>query len=210
MSTTYLVISALGTDRPGLVAALTEHLAARRANIEESRMVLLGSEFGIMMLVSGTEADLASVQRDLPELESKAGLRMLAKPTHDPRSRRKSETLPYQITVEAIDREGIVAAVSAEVNRLGLNIVSLDTSSFAAPFSGGELFKLEAVVDVPPGRVARELRQALDRLADRENLDIDVKGATLSAQNEGGPVSDDRAPDPSACNAGHQPALALS
>lgn len=175
MSEHFLVLSALGTDRPGLVAELTRYLVERGGNVEESRMVTLGAEFGVMVLVSGEADALARIERELPTMEERTGLRALAKPTRDPREQRPAAALTYEIRVEALDREGIVHALSAELHRLGLNIVALETSAYAAPFSGGTLFRLEAIVDAPPGKKSRELRAALDAMAERENLDVDVK-----------------------------------
>ena len=176
----FLVLSALGTDRSGLVAELTRFLVERGANVEESRMVTLGAEFGVMMLISGPGAVCERVALDVEAIEKATGLRILVKPTRDPREQRPSQAIPYEIRVEAIDREGIIHALAEEVRRMGLNIVALETSSFAAPFSGGTLFRLDATVDVPPGKTLRELRERLGALAERENLDIDVKTRLLA------------------------------
>ena len=176
MATPFLVLSALGADRPGLVADLTRFLVERGANVEESRMVTLGAEFGAMMLVSGAPGALERVRSELGALEASTGLVALCKPTTDPRARAAAAaTLRHEIVLEAIDREGIVHALAAEVHRLGLNLVDVETSSYAAPFSGGELFRLEATVDVAPGKPARALREALEALAEREHLDIEIK-----------------------------------
>jgi glycine cleavage system transcriptional repressor len=168
----FLVLSALGTDRPGLVAELTRFLVDRGANVEESRMVTLGAEFGVMMLLSGAEQVCEQVALDAGMIEKNLGLRVLVKATRDPREQRPTAAIPYEIR---IDREGIVHALAEQLRRLELSIVELETRSFAAPFSGGTLFRLEATVLVTPGKQARELREALDTLADRENLDIDLK-----------------------------------
>jgi len=171
----FLVLSALGTDRPGLVAELTRFLVDRGANVEESRMVTLGAEFGVMMLLSGSAQVCEQVALDAGVIEKNLGLRVLVKATRDPREQRPTAAIPYEIRLEAIDREGIVHALAEQLRRLELSILELETRSFAAPFSGGVLFRLEATVLVTPGKQARELREALDTLADRENLDIDLK-----------------------------------
>ena len=44
---TYLVVSALGEDRPGLVKELAVNIAESGCSIKDSRMVVLGSEFAI-------------------------------------------------------------------------------------------------------------------------------------------------------------------
>ncbi len=60
----FLVLSALGPDRPGLVAEITEYLTKRGANVEDSRMAVLGGEFGVLVLVSGAPEEVAAVERD--------------------------------------------------------------------------------------------------------------------------------------------------
>ena len=50
-----LVISALGNDKPGIVNALSKAILDQGGNISESRMTVLGGEFAMMLLVSGTQ-----------------------------------------------------------------------------------------------------------------------------------------------------------
>ncbi|MCS6901937.1 MAG: ACT domain-containing protein [Myxococcales bacterium] len=171
----FLVLSALGSDRPGLVAELTQFLVKQGVNVEESRMVTLGAEFGVMMLLSGSADACERVVSGSGEVASSLGLQLLTRPTRDPWAQRSAKAIPYEIRLEAIDREGIVHALAAELRRLDLNIVNLETSSFSAPFSGGTLFRLLATVEVPPGKPLRALREALDALADRENLDLEIR-----------------------------------
>jgi len=49
-----IVISALGTDRPGIVEALSRAVLDRKGNILDSRMTVLGGEFAVLMLISGS------------------------------------------------------------------------------------------------------------------------------------------------------------
>jgi glycine cleavage system transcriptional repressor len=181
MTATYLVLSALGPDRPGLVAQVSEHIAARGANVEQSRMALLGAEFGIMVLVSGEPAELERIEQELPSLEKLTGLSILTRRTLSPREHRAAPALPYVVTAESLDREGIVHAVALAIHGLGVNIVSLETSSFNAPFTGGELFRLEAQVDLPSARAVAQLRKVLAEVAERENLDVDIRSAGSQA-----------------------------
>jgi glycine cleavage system transcriptional repressor len=171
----FLVLSALGPDRPGLVADVTRHLTSRGANVEESRMAILGAEFGLMLLVSGDEAELARVEAELPELETKSGLRVITRRTRAPGEHRRGPTRPYVIEVESIDREGILHAVAGAVHEMGVNIVSLETTAFEAPFTGGVLFRLEARIDVPQTVPVSRLRDTMEALGERENLDIEVR-----------------------------------
>src|SRR5579871_6398305 len=112
MSTRYLVLSALGPDRPGLVAEVTHYVTERGGNIEDSRMAVLGGEFGVMMLVSGTGDEIARIGADREKLCASTGLDVTARDTKSPEEHRRSQSIPCVITCDAIDNPGIVRAVS--------------------------------------------------------------------------------------------------
>jgi len=176
MSTAYLVLTALGPDRPGLVAELTQFLTSRGANVEESRMAILGAEFGMLVLVSAPDDDvLTAIEADLAAVQKKSGLTIHPRRTRSPHDYRRARVVPCSIVVEALDQPGIVHNVTAAVHALGINIVSLETTAFNAPFTGGILFMLEARVDVPEGRTVAQLRKTLAELADKEGLDVEVR-----------------------------------
>ena len=46
-----LIISAVGSDRPGIVSEISAVINSHGGNIEKSRMTRLGSDFTIIMLV---------------------------------------------------------------------------------------------------------------------------------------------------------------
>jgi glycine cleavage system transcriptional repressor len=168
----FLVLSALGPDRAGLVAEVTEFLTSRGGNIEDSRMVILGAEFGMMVLVSGSEATVGRIEGERSVLEKQTGMAVLLKRTRDPAEHRQEMSLPCRILAESLDREGIVHSIAALLHRFGINIVSLESSAYNAPISGSPLFRLEALLDVPREVRLPELRAALDRLASDENIDL--------------------------------------
>lgn len=171
----YLVLSALGPDRPGLVAQITKHVADHGGNVEDSRMAILGGEFGVMLLLSGTRDELAAITRDLHHLEKATGLSMLTRPTVSPEAHRKAAAMPCLITATALDQEGIVRSVAAALHDIGINIVSLETSTYPAAMSGHPLFKLEAKVDVPRGVSIARVRERMDDVAGKLDLDVEVK-----------------------------------
>lgn len=171
----FLVLSALGPDRPGLVAEVTDYLSQHGGNVEDSRMAVLGAEFGILLLVSGTPEEIAAIERDLASLREKTGLQVISRPTKAPEDHRRAPTVPCLVTAEALDHEGIVRAVSRALSRVGVNIVSLETTAYEAPVTGSPLFRLEARVDCPTGVTVTKVRKAMDEVAEAENLDIDVR-----------------------------------
>ncbi|APR87197.1 Glycine cleavage system transcriptional antiactivator GcvR [Minicystis rosea] len=172
---TFLVLSALGPDRPGLVAEVTEYLTGRGVNVEDSRMAVLGAEFGILVLVSGTPDQIGAVERETDSLAQKTGLGITLRRTKSPEEHRRAAVIPCLVTAEALDQEGIVRAVARALHGVGVNIVSLETSAYEAPVTGSPLFRMEARVDVPQTTGIGKLRKAMDEVAASENLDIDVR-----------------------------------
>lgn len=166
---TYLVLTAVGPDRPGLVSEIASAIHGAGANLEDSRMAILGGEFALLLLLSGTEAAASAVERAAGPLGEKLGLRLISKRTG--RGERKS-FLPYRLTVSGFDRPGIVLLVSDILARRGVNVASLESRLAYVPESGTPLFVLEAELQVPSEVALAELRRELSVQCDEENLDL--------------------------------------
>ena len=55
----WFALSAIGRDRPGIVADLAELIYECDCNLEDSSMTILGSEFAVLLLLSGEGRDTA-------------------------------------------------------------------------------------------------------------------------------------------------------
>ena len=64
-----IVLSAIGTDRPGVVKDISKAIYDCGGNIEESRMSALGAEFAILMLISGNWHTPAKLEKAMADLE---------------------------------------------------------------------------------------------------------------------------------------------
>ena len=53
---TQLALSAIGRDRPGIVAEVTRALLGHSLNITDSQMAVLGGRFTMMLIVDAPEA----------------------------------------------------------------------------------------------------------------------------------------------------------
>jgi glycine cleavage system transcriptional repressor len=138
-------------------------------------MAVLGGDFGILVLVSGTPERIAAVEDGHGALSDKTGLSVMLRRTKSPEEHRRAAVVPCLVTAEAIDQEGIVRSVSRALHRVGVNIVSLETTAYEAPVTGSPLFRLEARVDVPQSTGVTRVRKAMEEVATAENLDIDVR-----------------------------------
>lgn len=176
MSTkSHLVLTAVGPDRPGLVRSISSVVLDAGVSVEDSRMAILGGEFALIMLVSGAEASVSRVERELSARETELGLKFLFK-----RTGRESHRafLPYEIRVTGVDRPGIVHAVTDLLAKRSVNVASLESRVTFAPDSGTPLFVLEADLQVPSEVVLAEFRREISALCQDENLDfsLDAKG----------------------------------
>lgn len=174
---TYLVLTAVGPDRPGLVSEIAASIHGAGANLEDSRMAILGGEFALLLLLSGAEAAAAAVEKAAGPLGEKLGLRVILKRTG--RGQRK-EFLPYRISVTGFDRPGIVLRISEILARRGVNVASLESHLAYAPLSGTPMFVLEAELQVPSEVVLAELRRELSSQCDEENLDLSLESVRKS------------------------------
>ena len=166
----YVVLTAVGPDRPGLVEQISTLIHRAGANLEDSRMAILGGEFALILLLSGSQAAVAVVQDQGQALAERLGLTLSLKATQ-PRTGR-SDFIAYQLKVSGVDRPGIVARVSALLAGRQINVAALDSNVGYAPLSGTPMFHLQAVLQVPSVLALSELRSSIAALCEDENLDF--------------------------------------
>jgi len=106
----YLVISAIGEDRPGIVNDLSQIIFEHECNIVDSRMTVLGGEFALILLITGQWNTVAKLESAMPKYQEKLSLTLISKRTELRTHQDKS--LPYSVEVVAIDHPGIVYQVA--------------------------------------------------------------------------------------------------
>ena len=166
----YLVFTAVGPDRPGLVNAVSAAIHGARANLEDSRMAILGGEFALILLVSGAPDALAAVKQAGARLESELGLRCILKETTTPSG--LGVHLLYRLRVTGVDRPGIVQTIASLLAARGVNLASLESRVSYAPLSGTPMFVLEADLQIPSRLDLSGLRNELAARCEEENLDL--------------------------------------
>ncbi|TVQ26315.1 MAG: ACT domain-containing protein [Spirochaetaceae bacterium] len=168
-----LVLSASGRDRVGIVDDLSAALLDLHANIEESRMALLGGEFAMILLVSCADEQTDALVDALPEIAERCGLDISVRPTHAPEVSGRGR--PYRVECVSLDTPGIVHAVTALLRRRNVNIDDLETDTTGAPFTGAPMFRMRIVCEVPEDQNASQLRRDLDEIALAHDLDISFR-----------------------------------
>ncbi len=74
-----LVVTAIGTDRTGIVSKLARLVTDCNCNITDSRMAIFGGEFTFIMLISGDAAAISRIEHLLPALALELDLTTMAK-----------------------------------------------------------------------------------------------------------------------------------
>jgi glycine cleavage system transcriptional repressor len=118
-----LAVTAIGKDRPGLVAAVTGVLHERGGNIEDSAMTILGGHFAIVLLVT-TDDEPDTLDTLLHERLTSFGLTISVSHAALPATTLASTHL---LSVYGADKPGIVATVTKALADNGANIVDLET-----------------------------------------------------------------------------------
>jgi len=177
LSLQHAVISTIGPDRSGIVEAVSGWLLAAGANIEESRMAVLGGEFATIILVSGPSGILAKLFASQAVLEASHGLHIFVRESQA-EAGAPAPMLRYELHGTALDQAGIIFMVSQQLAGRHINNVSAETSTEPAPFSGAPVFHFRMEIDIPAGTPIGQVRAALSELGDRENLDLALRAVT--------------------------------
>lgn len=169
-----LVLTLIGLDKPGLVKAISSTAARHGANWEASRMARLGGRFAGLLLVTLEPNRAQALQRDLEAL-SELGLKVIVEQSAQVEPRQQWQTLKLDLL--GTDQVGIMRQVSNVLGELGINVDELDTECTSAPMSGGDLFKVSAVLACPPSVSLDQLRSELERVANDLMVDITLNHA---------------------------------
>jgi glycine cleavage system regulatory protein len=168
-----LVLSVVGSDRPGLTKALAAAVLSAGGNWLESHLSRLGGLYVGSVLVEiaadGVEGLSAAVRavddhglevRIAPAVEGHGAL---------------GEAL--QLGLVGQDRPGIVNQVSAALSGLNANIEAFKTWVSAEPHSGAPLFHMQARLRLPPDLPADKVQAALEAISAEIMVDISLTPA---------------------------------
>jgi glycine cleavage system transcriptional repressor len=169
------ILSILGRDRPGIVAAVARVLFEQNCNIENVSQTMLQTEFAGIFIVSlpdGMTSD--DLHQELDARLSPIGLTVLTKPcNHGEDACAGAVCEPFVITTRGPDRKGLVAHISGVIARHGVNITNLQAMFKGGNEPGDNIMIYE--VDVPKAVDLQILAQDLrDKAADLQ-LDISIQ-----------------------------------
>jgi len=169
-----IVITVLGCDRPGIIAAVSRPLSENRCNIEDVNQTTLQTEFvGIFIAALPDHLSDGELLARLEAELTPMGLTVLLKPMAATGAWSAPASEPFVITTLGPDRLGLVAGITEILARFGINITKL-----RAVFRGGSDPRRNVMiyeVDVPVAIDRHAFRTALHERAAALELEISLQ-----------------------------------
>ncbi|WP_426165258.1 glycine cleavage system protein R [Sandarakinorhabdus sp. DWP1-3-1] len=164
---TKVILTVIGSDRPGLTEALAAAVLDAGGNWLESRLSRLGGKYVGSVLVELPADGLSALRAAAGRIDA-VGLKVeiVAADGVAPLGTAMAFSLVGQ------DRPGIVREVSAVLARLAVNIEDLETGTEDEAWSGNRLFRAEARLLLPPGVEAGTVQDALEAISSEIMVDF--------------------------------------
>ncbi|WP_456402337.1 glycine cleavage system protein R [Persephonella sp.] len=167
----HFVITAVGEDRPGIVAGITKVLYEKGFNIEDSTMTRLNNEFTVMLIVT-TSNDISEddLKREFEKIGKEKNLFINVKEIPSEVFEKKREIGEiYNIVVYGADKPGIVYSVAKLLADKNINISDLRTEK------SNDLYLLIAQLEFPKNLKGEDLKGEIEKLKDDLNIDISLE-----------------------------------
>ncbi|MDP1806295.1 MAG: ACT domain-containing protein [Acidimicrobiales bacterium] len=159
----HFAVTAVGADRPGIVAGVTAAFVEHGCNLEDSSMTILRGQFAMMLVVDAPagvgagelEAALAGPAADLDLVVT---VRQAAEPTEI-----EPDVESWTVSVYGADHPGIVNGITALLAQRAVNIVDLSTRVVGT--SEDPVYTMILQVTLPPDGDPHQLQADLEAKA---------------------------------------------
>jgi len=168
-----MVLSVVGSDRPGLTQALAAAVLSAGGNWLESHLSRLGGLYVGSVLVE-LDAGVVETLRAAIGAVDAHGLEVRIAPAVEG-AHPAGETLDFAVVGQ--DRPGIVNQVTAVLSSLGANIETFKSWIDAEPYAGAALFHMAARLRLPPGLAASKVQTALEDISAEIMVDVSLTPA---------------------------------
>jgi glycine cleavage system regulatory protein len=166
-----MVLSVIGSDRPGLTQALAASVLAAGGNWLESHLSRLGGLYVGSVLVE-LEASAMDRLRSAIDAVDAHGLEVRIAPALEA-DVADGEVLHFVLVGQ--DRPGIVNQVTAVLRDLDTNIETFKSWISAEPYSGAPLFNMETRLRLAPGLKADKVQETLEAISAEIMVDVSLR-----------------------------------
>jgi len=166
---TTLVLTVVGADRAGLVAAVADAVEAHGGNWENSELAELAGAFAGIIQVSVAPERVEELRTALAALD---GLLTVTVHTGGASASDAASSRQFGFSVLGNDHPGIVREISSTLSAHGLSIERMSSETRDAAMAGGRLFEATIIATVPASVDVDAVRSALERLAAEIQVDV--------------------------------------
>ena len=168
---TTLVLTVVGDDRAGLVAAVAEVIDAHGGNWETSQLAELSGAFAGIIEVSVADAHAEGLREALSAV---AGLLTVVVQAGRAAAAAAS---PRTATLHVLgnDRPGIVREITSTLHAHDVNIERMTTETRDAAMAGGRLFEATIVAAVHDDAALADVATALETLTAEIQVDVSLE-----------------------------------
>jgi glycine cleavage system transcriptional repressor len=156
-------VTAVGSDRPGIVAAVTGAFVEHGCNLEDTSMTILRGHFAMMLIVAApADVDGEELEAALAVPAAAFDLVVAVRPI-DETPAVSAEGESWNVAVYGADRPGIVHRVATVLASSGANVVDLTTRVIGD--ADRPVYAMVLDITIPAAGDAAELQRALHELA---------------------------------------------
>ena len=163
-----VILTVIGSDRPGLTAALAEAVLAAGGNWLESHLARLAGRYVGSVLVEIAPEQLAALHKAVAAVDAD-GLNVTLVDAGEPVAP-AGRRLSLQLVAQ--DRPGIINELAQALSPLKVNIESLETTAEDGAWSGARLFRAEVVASLPDGVSEADVQAALEGVSAEIMVDL--------------------------------------
>lgn len=172
---TYLVLTVISDDKPGVVELLAHTISRHQGNWLESRMAHLAGKFAGILQIAVAAEHQEALRNALQELSGR-GLKIIVESSSA--AAEKPACREFNFSVVGNDRPGIVYEIAQAFAGRNINMDELETAYSSMPWSGEPLFEATGVIEVPDTVDMDSLHEQLDMIADELAVDIRLEAPT--------------------------------
>jgi glycine cleavage system transcriptional repressor len=163
-----VAVTAIGIDRPGIVAGVTEVLYHAGCNLEDATSTILRGHFSMVLIVSTPQGlEPGTLEERLGEVARRLELVITVRPVSETHAEAVAPT--HMLSVYGSDRPGLVYRVADFVARAGGNITDLESRVIGSEDSPVYALMLEIAL---PGDA--DLVSEIDRLKGELGVDVSL------------------------------------
>lgn len=174
-----VILTVVGSDRPGLTQAIADAVHAADGNWLESHLSRLGGKYVGSILVELPQERLAVLEDEAKRIDA-AGLSVSV---IDAAPHVVGDGQRLKLELVGQDRPGIVREFTTTLAALNVNIEELETTVEYSSMSGEKLFRANAHLLLPEDVSADDVRDRLERISGEIMVDFSVASVRAVREN---------------------------